>query len=525
MAAPQASGPRTVGRYILYGEIASGGMATVHFGRLQGAAGFARSVAIKRLHPQYAKDPDFVAMFLDEARLAARISHPNVVPTLDVVAQEDELFLVMDYVRGVSLSRLARAAKQRGERIPLKIVASIVTGMLNGLHAAHEARDESGEALHIVHRDVSPQNVLVGTDGIARVLDFGVAKAVGRVQGTREGQLKGKLPYMAPEQITTGEVSRKTDIYAAAVVLWEVLVGRRLFYGDNEANIMSLVLAGEIPQPSHLVPGVPVEFDQIVLRGTDRDPEERFATAREMAAEVESVMGLAPSLEVGEWVEALAPEELRERAQLIEEVERSRFSSVSPPSAVSTRPDAAPRRGESSSEPIKVVGVESSNVSGVQGIASSPPEDVAALPMFTPLPSIAPPLLSSLSRPPPARFRGRVVALVGFVLFLCGTGVALFIVRPLFERAPHRDSDGIIGAPDVTAVDVDQIDIPPVQRGSNGTAASASASPRPMPSASAEPREIYRGPRWVPPPPRGPDCTPPYTTDDKGHVHFKPACL
>jgi hypothetical protein len=236
-------------------------------------------------------------------------------------------------------------------------------------------------------------------------------------------------------------------------------------------------------------------------------------------------MGLAPSLEVGEWVEALAPEELRERAQLIEEVERSRFSSVSPPSAVSTRPDAAPRRGESSSEPIKVVGVESSNVSGVQGIASSPPEDVAALPMFTPLPSIAPPLLSSLSRPPPARFRGRVVALVGFVLFLCGTGVALFIVRPLFERAPHRDSDGIIGAPDVTAVDVDQIDIPPVQRGSNGTAASASASPRPMPSASAEPREIYRGPRWVPPPPRGPDCTPPYTTDDKGHVHFKPACL
>ncbi len=462
MAAPQAGGPRTIGRYVLYGEIASGGMATVHFGRLQGAAGFARSVAIKRLHPQYAKDPDFVAMFLDEARLAARISHPNVVPTLDVVAQEDELFLVMEYVRGVSLSRLARAAKQRGERIPLKIVGSIVSGMLNGLHAAHEARDESGEPLHIVHRDVSPQNVLVGTDGIARVLDFGVAKAVGRVQGTREGQLKGKLPYMAPEQITTGSVSRKTDIYAASVVLWEVLVGRRLFFGDNEANIMSLVLAGEVLPPSEFVPDLPPQFDRIVLRGTHRDPEERFATAREMATEVEAVVGLAPTSEVGEWVEDLAPEELRERAQLIEEVERSRFSSVSPPSSVLTRPDAAaPKRSESPPAPLQVVGVDSSRVSAVQGIGSSPPEEVAALPMFTPLPSIAPPLMSSLSRPPRARFRGRVVALaVGMGLIVCGLGVAAFIVRPRLHRASEGEWERRAVAPDVSVVDVDNVDIP-----------------------------------------------------------------
>src|ERR1019366_2190828 len=217
------SAPRTIGRYIVYGEIASGGMATVHFGRLTGVAGFARSVAIKRLHPQYARDPDFVKMFLDEARLAARITHPNVVATLDVVSEGEDLLLVMDYVRGVSLSQLSRIMRARGERIPPLIVSGVIAGVLHGLHAAHEAKSETGQRLDIVHRDVSPQNCLVGTDGVARVLDFGVAKAAGRLQTTRDGQLKGKLSYMAPEQIHGATVTRRTDIYAASVVLWETL--------------------------------------------------------------------------------------------------------------------------------------------------------------------------------------------------------------------------------------------------------------------------------------------------------------
>jgi serine/threonine-protein kinase len=191
--------PRIVGRYALYGEIASGGMATVYLGRLLGQVGFSRTVAIKCLHPQFAKDPDFMSMFLDEARLAARIQHPNAVQTLDVVATEADLFLVMEYLQGESLSRLIKASTAKGQAIPLEIVTSIICGMLHGLHAVHEARDEHGAPLGIVHRDVSPQNVLVGVDGVARVLDFGVAKAAGRIQTTREGQLKGKLSYMAPE--------------------------------------------------------------------------------------------------------------------------------------------------------------------------------------------------------------------------------------------------------------------------------------------------------------------------------------
>src|SRR5437868_956560 len=182
--------PRMVGRYAIFDEIASGGMATVYLGRLTGSGGFARTVAIKRLHPQFAKDPEFVTMFLDEARLAARIRHPNVVPTLDVVAASGELFHVMEYVQGESLSHLARGLKTRSERVPLRILLRIMNDVLQGLHAAHEARDERGVPLCIVHRDVTPQNVLVGVDGVARLLDFGVAKAAGRAHTTQDGQIK-----------------------------------------------------------------------------------------------------------------------------------------------------------------------------------------------------------------------------------------------------------------------------------------------------------------------------------------------
>jgi serine/threonine-protein kinase len=274
---------RIIGRYILFGEIAAGGMATVHFGRLNGPVGFSRTVAIKRLHPQFAKDPEFVTMFLDEARLAGRIRHPNVVPTLDVVATEGEMFLVMDYVQGESLSRLSRALRAKNTQIPPDIVVTVLAGALHGLHAAHEAKDEQGQPLEIVHRDVSPQNILIGTDGVARVLDFGVAKAAGRLQTTREGQIKGKISYMAPEQLHGGRVTRQTDIYAAAVVLWETLTGQRLYEGDNEAMVLVKALEGKVTPPSKIVQGLSPSFDQVIARGISRDPGQRFTTAREMA--------------------------------------------------------------------------------------------------------------------------------------------------------------------------------------------------------------------------------------------------
>jgi serine/threonine-protein kinase len=309
-----------IGRYALCGEIAAGGMATVHYGRLLGPAGFSRTVAIKRLHPQYAKDPEFVTMFLDEARLAARVRHPNVVSTFDVVALEGELFVVMDYVAGESLARLLRLARLREERVSARIVSAIVVGLLDGLHAAHEATDDRGDPLHIVHRDVSPQNLLVGTDGLARVVDFGIAKAAGRMQVTREGQLKGKLAYMAAEQIR-GRVTRTTDVYAAAVVLWEALAGRLLFEGD-EAKVLADVLGGaRIDPPGQHAPELPVAVDALVLRGLERDPARRFATAREMARALERALPPASAAEVGAWVQALAGETLTERKRRIADME------------------------------------------------------------------------------------------------------------------------------------------------------------------------------------------------------------
>jgi serine/threonine-protein kinase len=301
-------------------------MATVHFGRLLGPVGFSRTVAIKRLLPHYARDPEFVAMFLDEARLAARIRHPNVVPTLDVVASKGELFLVMEYVQGESLARLARDVQARSERIPPPIVAAILSGALQGLHAAHEARDESGRSLNIVHRDVSPQNLLVGIDGMVRVLDFGVAKAAGRVQTTQEGQVKGKFSYMAPEQLE-GPVTRAADIFSAAVILWEALCGRRLYKGDTEAQILARVLKGAPQRPSEIAPEL-APYDAVVLKGLAKKPDERHATAREMALDLEKCGRVASQAEVADWLEHNAGTTLRERAQTVAQIEQLDSASV-----------------------------------------------------------------------------------------------------------------------------------------------------------------------------------------------------
>lgn len=325
---PRLDGPRTLGRYVLHGELASGGMAVVHYGRLLGPVGFSRTVAIKRLHSHLAKDPGFCAMFLDEARLAARIRHPNVVPTLDVLEEQDALYLVMEYVHGESLDRLLRSAVKGGEKIPPAIAAGIVRDVLHGLHAAHEATSERGKPLGIVHRDVSPQNVLVGVDGLARVLDFGIAKAQARMQLTAEGQLKGKIAYMAPEQVEQTGVDRRADVWSASVVLWETLTGKRLFVADHPAQLMKLVLAQAIPPPRELAPEVSEELQAVVLCGLERDPDARFATAEEMALALAASVSLAPHHEIGAFTARVAEASLAKRARVLREIEGGETASV-----------------------------------------------------------------------------------------------------------------------------------------------------------------------------------------------------
>jgi len=326
--APERSGPTRIDRYELYNEIASGGMATVHLGRLVGPAGFGRTVAIKRLHPHLAKEAEFVTMLTDEARVAGRIGHPNIVPTLDIVAADGELFLVMEYVPGLTLSALMKQAHEFGDRVPLPVAASIMVGVLHGLHAVHEAHDEQGQPLDVVHRDVSPQNILVGTDGVARVLDFGIAKAAGRLHTTRDGQLKGKLGYMSPEQLGGRAVDRRTDIYAASVVLWEVLTGQRLFEGDDAAGVFGLVMQKKVPPPSSIVAGLPPELDEVALRGLERDPIRRFARARDMALALENCVAPARSSAVGEWVTMLGEQQLQVRSRVVADIEAHKSRAI-----------------------------------------------------------------------------------------------------------------------------------------------------------------------------------------------------
>jgi serine/threonine-protein kinase len=316
-------GRSIIGRYELHSALASGGMATVHLGRMRSETGLGRTVALKRMHPHFAADPTFVEMFYDEARLAMRLQHPNIVATFDVVRVDAELLLVMEYIHGESLAGLERALHRAGERIPSAIASSIVSGVLAGLHAAHEARSEDGAPLQIVHRDVSPQNIMVGIDGTARLLDFGIAKAAGRLHSTAQGQLKGKFAYMAPEQLTGEDADRRADVFAAAVVLWEALTGTRLFKGETPGALVNAVLSSPIPPPSSVAPELSLAIDNVVMQGLARQKRDRFATARDMAVALEAALPPATARAVGEWVEVHAASSLRKRASLVRGVENA----------------------------------------------------------------------------------------------------------------------------------------------------------------------------------------------------------
>jgi serine/threonine-protein kinase len=271
-----SAGRQRVDRYELVGEIASGGMATVYLARLTGVGGFQRFVAIKRLHPHLATEKEFVEMFLDEARIAARIHHPNVVPILEVGASAVGYYLVMEYIEGDTLARLLARAATRGKRLPVGIALRIALDMLAGLHAAHELRDDTGEAVHLVHRDVSPQNVLVGVDGISRITDFGVARAASRLTATRVGQLKGKIAYMAPEQAAGEEaIDRRADVFAAGIVVWEELAAKRLFKAENEAATLSRVMTEAIAPLTTIVPSLSTALSNVVLRALERCDRQR----------------------------------------------------------------------------------------------------------------------------------------------------------------------------------------------------------------------------------------------------------
>jgi serine/threonine-protein kinase len=311
-------------------------MATVFLARLTGVGGFQRFVAMKRLHPHLANEKEFVEMFLDEARIAARIHHPNVVPILEVGASPVGYYLVMEYIEGDTLARLLARAAQRGMRLPIPIALRIALDMLAGLHAAHELRDDSGGPIHLVHRDVSPQNVLVGVDGIARITDFGVARAASRLTATRVGQLKGKIAYMAPEQAAGEEsLDRRADVFAAGIVIWEELAAKRLFKAENEAATLSRVMSEPVPPLSVIVPGLSVQLSNVIMRALERDPDRRFASCAQFGDALEAAATgkerIATPRELAAYVgEVLGEEVVAQREAVRAWIARSEPSQVAP---------------------------------------------------------------------------------------------------------------------------------------------------------------------------------------------------
>jgi len=276
-------GTSQLGKYRLLGRIGHGGMAEVWVAHQQGPMGFAKLVAIKRLLPHMENEQQFVHMFLDEARIAARINHANVVQIFDLGQVEQSFFIAMEYLDGESMARVMGEGIKRGKPLPVSLATYVVSQMCTGLHHAHALKDTEGKALGLVHRDVSPQNVMVLYDGGVKLLDFGIAKAKERLTETTTSGMKGKYAYMSPEQCQGLSVDPRSDIFSCGIVLWEALTRRRLFKHPSKLMILKMITEGRVPPPSKLNPEVPAEVDEVALRALCKLPGERFSSAKDMS--------------------------------------------------------------------------------------------------------------------------------------------------------------------------------------------------------------------------------------------------
>jgi serine/threonine-protein kinase len=319
LGAPYEIAPgHVLGRYELLLPIAAGGMAMVWAARLRGTRGFQKIVAVKTMLPKLSDDDQFEQMFLDEASLASRIRHPHAVEILDLGEQDGVLFLAMEWIDGVPLNQLMKAARQRGG-VPIPVAVRIVMQACAGLHAAHELADSKGKLIGLVHRDISPQNILVTYDGVAKVVDFGVAKATALGGGaTQAGQLKGKVSYMAPEQVRGEAIDRRVDVFAMGIVLYALTTGKHPFRKESEGATLFGISSDEpVVAPRRFSPDFPAALEAVLLKSLEKDRERRFASASELGRALDSALPTAlrgSDQEVGEFVTSLHAQE-REQAQ------------------------------------------------------------------------------------------------------------------------------------------------------------------------------------------------------------------
>jgi len=403
-----------LGRYELLVPIARGGMARVWAARQHGQRGFQKLVAIKTILPHLAEEAEFERMFLDEARIASGVHHPNVCEIYELGEDKRTLYLAMEWVSGDSLSRVLRASGKT-EALDPRVAARIIADACAGVHAAHELTDDDGRPLEVVHRDLSPHNVLLTGDGVAKVCDFGVAKALGQLhEQTSAGQLKGKISYMSPEQVTGGAIDRRSDVFSLGCVLYEATTGVRPFKGEQDHMVMHAILSGELQPPTSVVRNYPLELERIVLRALAHQPILRFPTAERMRFALEEFLAkgqLVTQSNVAQVVRARLGEQLDRRKERIKQassvVEQGAWD---PASAGTTRDAVDHRSGVKPSRPLNSTGVAHDAVFEVAPPTSMPPTPRMPPPLppsaghtHTPSnssPSIRPPLPSVATMPP-----------------------------------------------------------------------------------------------------------------------------
>jgi TonB family protein len=285
------SGPDRFGQYELLERIASGGMAELFRARRSGVEGFQKIVAIKKILPHIADNDEFITMLADEAKVAAQLNHPNIVHIYDLGKIESGgYFIAMEYVEGTDLRTVLRSGREVGMSLPIPLAVYVASKVASALDYAHRRRDSRGEELRIVHRDVSPQNILISHEGEIKLCDFGIAKADRKVSRTESGSLKGKLQYMSPEQAWGKSIDHRSDLFSLGAVLHEMLTGERLFRGDSDMTVLELVRKADVAPPSRINPDVPIALDQLVMKALAREPEDRYGTGSELLRDLESIV-------------------------------------------------------------------------------------------------------------------------------------------------------------------------------------------------------------------------------------------
>ena len=409
--------PISFGKYTLFERIGRGGMADVFKARVHGPAGFERIFVVKRILPHLSDDPVFTKMFIDEAKLAARLNHPNIVQVFELGSVDNEYFMSMEYVRGRDLAETMRTLWARVGPPRPELVAYIGREMCRALAYAHDFTADDGTRLGMIHRDISPSNVMLSSDGAVKILDFGIAKALGgdKDESTKTGTLKGKFAYMAPEQTVSNEIDRRIDIFATGIVLHEILTGRRLFKGENDLQTIEKVRQCDVPPPSLHNPLCPPEMDNIVLRALAKNPLERFQSASEMADALDDIVHAArfQPTQLAQLMGSLFPADGGVGAELrTSGNQRSQFGTGS----------VSPSRSNTSSIRLTAPGSHSGRARlNSATVPPAPPAATGSLPRMAGLTPIVPPPIPEIDlRSKPLLTRKTTWAAVGVALLVGG---------------------------------------------------------------------------------------------------------